>query len=77
MANFHNFSTRKKNKLLKAYGPKQLMDPDDDMSIDYAQPLNATDQAGIKEADRLYKTVVGRCFIHPLNSQLYEIMHLY
>jgi len=53
------------------------MDPDDDMSIDYAQPLNATDQAGIKEADRLYNMVVGRCFIHPLNSQLYEIMHLY
>ena len=40
-------------------------------------PQTAIDIEGSKEADRIYNQVVGRCFLHPINSQLYEVMHVY
>ena len=68
IARFHTYGTKKKDRILKEYGPTQLGVPEDDNNIDYALPRSAVDQQGVKEAERLYNQVVGRCFLHPING---------
>ena len=57
MYNFHSLSTKKKARILRAYGPKQLIPPEDDDTVNINLLQSAVDLAGIKEAERIYNTV--------------------
>ena len=57
LARFHTFSAKKQNKILRAYGPRQLPlegEEDNDLPIG---PVIAVDINGAKEAERLYSTI--------------------
>jgi hypothetical protein len=48
IARFHTYGAKKRDRILREYGPKQLGVPDDDDNLDYSKPRSAIDLHRIK-----------------------------
>ena len=73
IAQFESFSTDKQRRIERRQGPLQLST---DRVVEFEEDTEE-DKVGVVETTRLYNDVVGRMFLHPINTRLYEVLHLY
>ena len=73
IAQFESFSTNKQKRIERQQGPQQLSS---DRIMEFEEDTEE-DKVGVVETAAIYNEVVGRMFMHPINTRLYEIVHVY